>query len=160
MKTTQYELSLNTLYRLYPRNLPNEDYDYISDMIDHYSAKKELNQNEAEEAENKCKKEWRKYLLAFLGNLNKKTKRYIDIIREEDKILKKIKSKIDLNDIPLGEYENLWDNLDNTFRKIESKINSEKRNFRRNWKGHIISFIIGIIVTLLTTWIIQRFLGW
>lgn len=160
MKATQYLLSLNTLYRLYPRNLSSEDYDYLSDMIEHYSAKKSLTQKEAEEAESKCKTEWKKYFLAIFKKLDSKTKKYVDIIKEEDKSLKKIKSKVELDDIPLGEYENLWDDLDNTYRKIESKINSEKRNFKRNWKGHIISFIIGIIITVICTIFFKVYLGW
>jgi hypothetical protein len=58
MKSTQYVLSLGNLYRTYQKNLPNPDYDYLNNLIEHYSSKKNLNSEEAKEAENKCKEEW------------------------------------------------------------------------------------------------------
>ena len=160
MKPTQYILSLNTLYRAYSKNLPVVDYDYLADLIDHYSDKETLNQKEAEEAETKCKEEWKKFILLFLKKNEKNLKKYQDIIKEEEKKLTKIKTKIEINKIPLGDYENEWDEVDTIYRKIFSKINAEERNIRRNWIGHIISFILGIIATLITTWIFRGFLGW
>ena len=94
----------------------------------------------------------------FFETIEKQTRKYKDIIKEEEKELKKIKIKIEVNSTSLGDYENEWDNLDNLYRKAVSKINTDKRNFKRNWIGHIISFIVGILVALLTTWFIKGFL--
>ncbi len=160
MKTTQYILSLGNLYRTYQKNLPKINYDYLNDLIDHYSSKKNLNSDEAKKAENKCREEWKKFILLFFKNIARQIKRYKDIIEEEEKELKKIKTKIEVNSMPLGDYENEWDNLDNLYRRTISKINTDKRNFKRNWVGHIISFILGIAATLLTTYLIRRYFLW
>ena len=157
MKSTQYILSLGNLYRTYQKNLPKPNYDYLNNLIEHYSSKKNLDTEEAKEAENKCKEEWKKFLLLFFEHVDFQTKKYKDIIKEEEKEFLKIKTEVEINHMPLGDYENEWDKLDNLYRKISSKINSEKRNYRRNWVGHVISFILGIIGTLLTTYFIRRF---
>lgn len=53
MKPDQYVSSLNILFRVYPKNLPNINYDYLNDLIDHYSSKKNLNSSQSQEAETK-----------------------------------------------------------------------------------------------------------
>ncbi|MFA5061287.1 MAG: hypothetical protein WC494_03155 [Candidatus Pacearchaeota archaeon] len=160
MDTTQYIISLNNLYRVYQKNLPKEDYDYISDLIEHYTSKKNINKTEAIDIDNKCKSEWKTFLLKFIINLEGKIKKFKDILIEEEKSLKKIKSKVDCNNLPLGDYEDLWDNLDTISRKILSKINSEKRNIKRNWIGYIISFILGMIATIITSYLLKNYFGW
>lgn len=155
MEYNQYSSSLSFLYRIYPKNLPHVDYDYLNNLIDHYSKKGELTTEEAKKAEDRCREEWRKFILFFFDKIEKQTKRYRDLLAEEDKDFKKIKTRIEENNLPLGEYEDEWDKLDNVYRKALSKVNSERRNFRRNWIGHLISFILGIAGTIVTGWIIK-----
>ena len=159
IQTTQYVLSLNTLYRLYPKYLPKNDYEDINNLIEHYSAKKTLTNLEAKEAEMKCKGHWKVFFSSLFTQLKKKMKKYADILKEEEKEILKLKNKVDLNHLPLGEYEKIWDDWDSLYRKITSKINAEKRNSRRNWKGYFVSFVSGIVATIITTWLWTRFFG-
>ncbi len=157
MKSDQYILSLNSLYRIYPKNLPKAKYDNLNDLIEHYSSKDKLNEKEAKDAEDACRNEWKKFILLFFHKIKKERKKYADILKEEEKELKKIENKIKINNMPFGGYEQEWDSLEAIYDKASSKINLEKRNFKRNWIGHLISFIIGIVVTLITTLMIRRY---
>ncbi|KAA0009649.1 MAG: hypothetical protein FE037_05305 [Thermoplasmata archaeon] len=149
IKPTQYIISLNNLYRKYSKYLPEEDYDYIDRLIDHLSSKNELTPSEAEEIESRCKKEWKKFILLFLKEFEKGSKKYEDILKREISTLGKIKTKVEFNDILLGEYDNVWDEIEEIYLQAVSKINIEKRNYRRNLFQLVVSFIFGVLSCIL-----------
>jgi len=141
------------VYRLYSRYLHDAEYDDIDRLLTHLSSKSKLTQKEAEKIEDKCKEVWKRFILQFLARFENEAKRYEDIIGKEKSDLRKIKTQVELNDLPLGEYDNIWDKIEDIYLQAMYKIKTDKRNLKRDLVFFILGILSGILISLLGRWL-------
>ena len=78
-----------------------------------------------------------------------------DIIEKEISDLKKIKIRVELDDIPLGEYDNIWDEIEDIYLRAMYKIKTDKRELIRDLIFFILGIASGIFISLLGKWLVS-----